>query len=126
MAHSVRLELRDRRTKCACQVASARLFSFGEVAFRSTVCGTSLIGDEGNEGVVTPKQFKEWRKKLGLKQKEAAEHLGLNKRMIQYYEKGERDGKKVEIPLYVRLACYAVEENVADYDGAAVKNRDEA
>ena len=74
--------------------------------------------------ILTPKQFKEWRKHLGFKQKEAAERLGLNKRMIQYYEKGERDGKKVEIPLYVRLACYAIQKNVADYDGEAVKSRD--
>ena len=30
-----------------------------------------------------PAQFKAWRKSLGLKQKEAAEKLGLKKRMIQ-------------------------------------------
>ena len=68
-------------------------------------------------GRVKPGQFRQWRKKLGLKQKEAASLLGLNKRMIQYYEKGERDGKPVEIPLYVRLACFAVGQNVADFDG---------
>ena len=43
-------------------------------------------------------QFRQWRKSHGLKQKEAAELLGLKKRMIQYYEKGERDGEKVPIP----------------------------
>ena len=74
--------------------------------------------------MMTPKQFRHWRKSLGLKQKDAAELLGLNKRMIQYYEKGERDGKKVTIPLYVRLACYAVQENVVDYDGEAVELRE--
>lgn len=63
------------------------------------------------------RQFREWRRALGLKQKEAADMLGLKKRMIQYYEKGERDGKKVDIPLYVRLACYALHSGVADYDG---------
>jgi len=66
---------------------------------------------------MTPKQFRRWRKALGLGQKQAAERLGLNKRMIQYYEKGERDGKKVEIPLYIRLACYAIEKGVVDFDG---------
>lgn len=64
-----------------------------------------------------PKQFKKWRKSLGLGQKNAAELLGLNKRMIQYYEKGERDGKPVKIPKYIRLACFALHANVADYDG---------
>ena len=43
--------------------------------------------------------------------------LGLNKRMIQYYEKGERDGKEVKIPEYIRLACYAINNNITDFDG---------
>ena len=63
-------------------------------------------------------QFRTWRKALGLKQKEAAEVLGLKKRMIQYYEKGERDGKHVAIPKTVRLACYAVMQGIGDFDGA--------
>lgn len=63
-------------------------------------------------------QFRTWRKHLGLKQKEAAERLGLKKRMIQYYETGRRDGKKVEIPKAVRLACYALAAGVEDFDGA--------
>jgi len=66
---------------------------------------------------MSPKQFRRWRKTLKLGQKEAAEKLGLNKRMIQYYEKGERDGKPVKIPRYIRLACYAVEKGVHDFDG---------
>jgi hypothetical protein len=32
---------------------------------------------------MTPTEFKTWRKSLDLKQKEAAEKLGLKKRMIQ-------------------------------------------
>ena len=67
-----------------------------------------------------PEQFINWRKSLGLKQSQAAELLGLKKRMIQYYEKGERDGKAVGIPKYVRLACYAIGKNIADYDGNTV------
>ena len=69
---------------------------------------------------MSPKQFRKWRKSLGLRQKDAASMLGLNKRMIQYYEKGERDGKAVAIPKYVRLACYALEQKVADFDGDEV------
>lgn len=64
-----------------------------------------------------PDEFKSWRKGLGLKQKDAAEKLGLKKRMIQYYERGERNGHKVKIPKYVRLACYALSSGVSDYDG---------
>ncbi|MEO0329814.1 MAG: helix-turn-helix transcriptional regulator [Pseudomonadota bacterium] len=66
---------------------------------------------------MAPKQFRKWRKSLDLSQKEAAQKLGLNKRMIQYYEKGERDGKAVTIPKYIRLACYAIQQEVIDFDG---------
>ena len=65
-----------------------------------------------------PAQFKAWRKSLGLKQKEAAEKLGLKKRMIQYYETGKREGKKVVIPRTVELACYALVAGVEAFDGA--------
>jgi transcriptional regulator with XRE-family HTH domain len=64
-----------------------------------------------------PKDFKRWRKSLGLSQKAAAETLGLKRRVVQYYEKGERDGKEVEVPKSVRLACFALSEGVSDYHG---------
>ena len=74
-----------------------------------------------------PSDFKKWRKSLRLSQKEAAHALGLKRRMIQYYEKGERDGDKVEIPLSVRLACFAIVEGVEDYHGPnrKMKRREE-
>jgi len=74
---------------------------------------------------VTPDDFKKWRKDLKLSQKEAAEALGLKRRVVQYYEKGERDGEPVEIPKTVRLACYALAQGVQDYkntDQEAVKS----
>jgi hypothetical protein len=37
--------------------------------------------------------------------------------VVQYYEKGERDGKEIDIPKYVRLACFAVVKGAEDYDG---------
>ena len=37
--------------------------------------------------------------------------------MIQYYEKGERNGKAVAIPKTVELACYAVSKRVKSFDG---------
>ncbi len=67
-----------------------------------------------------PKQFRKWRRALDLKQRDAAELLGLKKRMIQYYESGERDGKAVTVPKYIRLACYALSRNVTDFDGEKV------
>ena len=67
---------------------------------------------------MTPEAFRNWRKRMGLKQKDAADLLGLKKRVIQYYEKGSRDGKKVEIPKTVRLACHALSNGIEDYDGS--------
>lgn len=66
---------------------------------------------------MSPADFKSWRKSLGLSQKQAAEALGLKRRVVQYYEKGERDGDKVDIPKSVRLACWALAQGVADYRG---------
>lgn len=74
--------------------------------------------DDGNP--MPAEAFREWRKKLGLKQKDAADLLGLKKRMIQYYETGSRSGKHVSIPKSIRLACYALEAGVGDYDGEHV------
>ncbi|MEL7028225.1 MAG: helix-turn-helix transcriptional regulator [Pseudomonadota bacterium] len=68
-----------------------------------------------------PSDFKRWRKSMGLSQKDAAQVLGLKRRMIQYYEKGERNGEPVSVPLSVRLACYAISEGVADYHGPTKK-----
>jgi len=67
--------------------------------------------------VMKPSDFKRWRKDLGLSQKDAADLLGLKRRMVQYYEKGQRDGFKVAIPKTVRLACYALADGVIDYAG---------
>lgn len=69
--------------------------------------------------------FKRWRKSLDLSQKDAAQKLGLKRRVVQYYEKGERDGKKVDIPLSVRLACWAIAQGQEDYHGP-VKKREKA
>ena len=67
--------------------------------------------------LMTPAGFKHWRKSLGLSQKEAAARLGLKRRVVQYYEKGERNGSRVIIPKTVRLACYAVAAGCDDYAG---------
>ena len=54
---------------------------------------------------------------MKFSQQEAADALGLKRRVVQYYEKGERDGEKVEIPKSVRLACYAIAQGIYDYHG---------
>lgn len=73
--------------------------------------------DSKRPRVMTPAGFKRWRKDLKLSQKEAAEALGLKRRILQYYEKGERDGERVEVPKTVRLACYAISQGCKDYSG---------
>jgi transcriptional regulator with XRE-family HTH domain len=70
-----------------------------------------------------PSEFKSWRKSLRLSQKEAASALGLKRRVVQYYEKGERNGEKVEVPKSVRLACFALSEGVVDYHGPGAELR---
>ena len=72
---------------------------------------------------MTPESFKAWRQSLDLKQKDAAEKLGLKKRVIQYYEKGDRDGKHVEIPKTVELACLALSLGHESYDGGPLAPR---
>ncbi len=74
-----------------------------------------------------PHDFRKWRKHMGFSQKDAADALGLKRRMIQYYEKGERDSEKVQIPLAVALACYALTVGVTNYRGPSKKiDRQEA
>jgi transcriptional regulator with XRE-family HTH domain len=68
---------------------------------------------------MTPVEFRSWRKGLGLKQKDIADLLGLKKRVIQYYEKGRRDGKPVEIPRTVELAAYAISVGIGGFNGTA-------
>lgn len=72
-----------------------------------------------------PSDFKRWRKALGLSQKQAADALGLKRRVVQYYEKGERDGEKVSVPKTVRLACWALISGQADYHGPEPKHEAE-
>jgi transcriptional regulator with XRE-family HTH domain len=68
-------------------------------------------------------EFKRWRKSLDLSQNEAADALGLKRRVVQYYEKGKRDGDPVKIPRFVRLACYAIAMGISDYHGPDADRR---
>ena len=64
------------------------------------------------------KDFKRWRKSLGMTQKDETRALGLKPSMIQYYEKGERDGESVKVPRSIRLACYALAHGITDYQSS--------
>lgn len=70
-----------------------------------------------------PKEFKKWRKAHGLNQTKAARKLGLKLRTVQYYEKGERKGKPIEIPKAVSLACYAISCGIEEVDFSVAKGR---
>lgn len=71
---------------------------------------------------MTSGEFRKLRKFLKLSQKEMAEALGLKRRMIQYYEKGERDGEALDIPKAVELACFALAAGVREYTFTGGKN----
>jgi len=59
---------------------------------------------------MSPASFRAWRKRLGYSQQRAAEALGISKSSVELYERGSRrdDGRPVEIPMTVALACSAV------------------
>ena len=78
----------------------------------------------GQKEAMSPAAFKRWRKSLKLSQKEAAQALGLKRRILQYYEKGERSGDPVAIPKTVRLACYALSQGCDDYKGPDLSAND--
>ena len=71
----------------------------------------------GHGPVMSAEACRAWRVAAGLTQSEAADRLGLKRRMVQYYEKGARGAHPVVVPRSVRLACYAIGQGVADFDG---------
>jgi len=77
---------------------------------------------------MTPKQFRSWRKAMGLKQRDAAHLLGVKKRHIRLYEKEPVKSPKnkatddVAIPKSIELACYALSRGVSEFDGKTAKN----
>ena len=70
-----------------------------------------------------PSEFKAWRKLMRLTQKAAASALGSKSRIIQYYEKGERNGEEFLIPKAIELACYALTLGIDNYSGPEVDKK---
>lgn len=66
-------------------------------------------------------QFKAWRKHMDWGQQEAADHLGVSRNTIVLYERGEREGRRVEIPKTVELACAALALGIRNYAGPQAK-----
>ena len=57
--------------------------------------------------VMTPAEFREWRKRLGLTQDEAADRLGVSRNTIINWEKGV-----TAMPTFMKEACEAVEDRL--------------
>lgn len=56
-----------------------------------------------------------WRQTLGWSARRAAKEIGVSYAMYRWYEAGIRDGKPVEIPRPVALACSALLHHLPPY-----------
>jgi predicted transcriptional regulator len=63
---------------------------------------------------VTPQEFRDWRRRLGITQQQAADLLGYTKRGVAKIEGGDKDVARV-----VELACEALEARAARQNIAA-------
>ena len=72
--------------------------------------------------MMTPENFKSWRKAMGLKRKEIAALLGIKMRKLRCYEKASNHKNNIPIPKAVQLACYALSRGVSEFDGNIAKN----
>ncbi len=69
---------------------------------------------------MTPGYFYAWRLRVkgGITQKQAGKLLGYSERWIRAWESGfEAPDKPAVIPRAVRLACWAIENGIEDWDG---------
>ena len=67
---------------------------------------------------MTPAAFRDWRARNDLTQAGAALILGYSERWIRAWESGfEAPGKPAIVPRAVRLACWAIEKGIEDWDG---------
>lgn len=62
---------------------------------------------------MTPADFLAWRKRLGLTVRGAAAALGIHQETVSAYGTG-----KSPVPLYIALACEALESRVLHSSGA--------
>jgi DNA-binding transcriptional regulator YiaG len=62
------------------------------------------LAQEQSGATMTPDEFRQWRERKAYTLDEAARALGLSRRMVAYYEKGNRP-----IPRVVALATRGLE-----------------
>ena len=67
----------------------------------------------------TSKSFRAWRRRLGLTQNGAAAKLGVTAMCVYIYDNGKRysPDRDIKVPLAVRLACSAIENNLPPIGG---------
>lgn len=69
---------------------------------------------------MTPESFGKWRKRLGLKQYEAAALLGVTSHTVGNYERGhrlEKGSPPTRIPKAICLAMAAIALGITEYEG---------
>lgn len=66
---------------------------------------------------LTPEQFIQWRKSLGMSQASASRRLGISHSSIFGYEKGQRMEGEVKIPILVALGMAAIKAGLQPYSG---------
>ena len=66
---------------------------------------------------LTPKQFTEWRKNLGMSQQAASQALGISTSSVTMYEQGRRKEGEVKIPVLVALGMSAIKAGLTPYKG---------
>jgi len=67
---------------------------------------------------MTPRDFRAWRRKMGLTQEQAAELLGMGRTAVSQYDTGKRraPAEVIEtVPRYIALACAAISHGLAPY-----------
>lgn len=64
---------------------------------------------------LTPEQFSDWRKGLGMSQAAAAKRLGISLSSVYGYEVGRRKEGEVRIPLLVCLGMSAISAELKPY-----------
>ena len=75
---------------------------------------------------MTPQDFAMWRKNRGWSRPKAGAALGISEGSVKLYEAGRRfdDGRPVEIPLTVQLACAALTHGLTPADALSDTNEE--
>lgn len=101
LEHPVLAKLRDPERFAGVAVGEdGWTVAWGGEEFEIDSIHLQLLEAEGQGLVFFPEAMRRWRERHGLTLEQAAEALGLSRRMIAYYESGEK-----AIPRSVALAC---------------------